>query len=114
MIAYALLWEFPGHGKNDINLIIFVKRKPNVRQRSFDDFLVGPALPLGPTPSANFTNDFGRLVRDRTFAIWTFSLTIQVLPNSSLMYVSPIGAVFHFWIKRRARFKRNILSQKDA
>ena len=87
MIAYALLWEFPGHGKNDINLIIFVKRKPNVRQRSFDDFLVGPALPLGPTPSANFTNDFGRLVRDRTFAIWTFSLTIQVLPNSSLMYV---------------------------
>ena len=84
MIAYALLWEFPGHGKNDINLIIFVKRKPNVRQRSFDDFLVGPALPLGPTPSANFTNDFGRLVRDRTFAIWTFSLTIQVLPNSSL------------------------------
>ena len=84
MIAYALLWEFPGQRKNDLNLIIFVKRKPNVRQSSFDDFLVGPALPLGPTPSANFTNDFGRLVRDRTFAIWTFSLTIQVLPKSSL------------------------------
>ena len=27
---------------------------------------------------------------------------------------SPIGAVFHFLIKRRARFKRNILSRKDA
>ena len=87
MIAYALLWDIPGQWKNDQNLIIFVKRKANVRQSSFDDFLVRPALPLGPTPSANFTNDFGRLVRDRTFAIWTFSLTIQVLPNSSLKYV---------------------------
>ena len=57
MIAYALLWDFPGQWKNDQNVIIFVKRKPNVRQRSFDDFLVGPALPLGPTPSANFTNE---------------------------------------------------------
>ncbi|MBA5713186.1 hypothetical protein DT036_19080, partial [Bacillus velezensis] len=47
--------------KNDQNLIIFVKRKPNVRQSSFDDFPVGLALPLGPTPSGNFTNDFGRL-----------------------------------------------------
>ena len=84
MIAYALLWEFPGQRQNDQNLIIFVKRKPNVRQSSFDDFPVGPALPLGPTPSANFTNDFGRLVRDRTFAIWTFSLTIWHLPKSSL------------------------------
>ena len=84
MIAYAPLWDILGQWKNDQNLIIFVKRKPNVRQSSFDDFPVGPALPLGPTPSANFTNDFGRLVRDRTFAIWTFSLTIQQLPKSSL------------------------------
>ena len=24
-----------------------------------------------------------------------------------------MGALFHYWIKRRARFKRNILSRKD-
>jgi hypothetical protein len=27
---------------------------------------------------------------------------------------STYGALCHYWIKRRARFKRNILSQKDA
>jgi hypothetical protein len=28
--------------------------------------------------------------------------------------LQPMGALFHYWIKKRARFKRNILSQKDA
>jgi hypothetical protein len=28
--------------------------------------------------------------------------------------LQPMGALCHYWIKRRARFKRNILSRKDA
>ena len=54
------------------------------RESSFDDFLEDPALPHGPTPSANFRNVFGRLVRDRTFAMWTFSLTIWQESKCSL------------------------------
>jgi hypothetical protein len=38
----------------------FIKRKPNVRQSSFDDFPVGK--PHCPTPTANFRNVLGRLV----------------------------------------------------
>ena len=46
MIPFALLWDLPGERKN------FIKRKPNVRESSFDDFLEDPALLHGPTPSA--------------------------------------------------------------
>ena len=48
------------------------------------DFPGDPALPHGPTPSVNFTNVFGRLVRDRIFAIWTLSLTIWRVSKCSL------------------------------
>ena len=59
-------------GKMQIGLFY----KTETERLSSFDFPVDPALPHGPTPSVNFRKVFGSLVRDRIFAIWTFSLNI--------------------------------------